>query len=333
MGIIECVPNISEGRNQKIIKEITHAVTKTRGVKLLGVDSGLDVNRTVITFAGDTGPVQEAAFNCIKKACELIDMSKHSGKHIRQGCVDVCPFVPVHRSTMQSCIEAACALGARVGSEIGAPVYLYGQAAAEISRQNLSFLRNGQYEHLAIKMQNLPPDYGTQTFDALVKKTGAICIGARDFLIAFNINVDTKDLDAVKKLAAILRESGPQRSGGGILKAVKAVGWYIEEYGKCQVSMNIEDYKKSPLYFVYETAKTEAKKLNLKISGCEIVGLVPKDAMLETAKFYLNKQGRITLGMAMRDVMQIVTDNLNLNDISPFDYKEKVLEIKIKETL
>lgn len=329
MAIIGCVPNISEGRDEKIIKSIVNAVTSAAPVALLGVDSGYDVNRTVITFAGSAENVQEAAYACIKKSYELIDMSKHHGKHMRQGCVDVCPFIPIEKSGIQDCVDIARNLGARVGGEIGIPIYLYGYAASNTKRQDLSFLRSGEYEHLAIKLQNMEPDYGTSTFDSVVKKSGAICIGARNVLIAYNINLDTKDLEAAKEIAAVIRESGLNHTGG-ILKAVKAIGWYIEEYGKCQVSINLEDYKKTPLYLVYETCVSEAKKRGIKVTGSEIIGLVPKELMLDTAKFYLNRQSRITMGMPMKDIMDVVVQNLGLNDIAPFNFNERVLECKLK---
>ncbi len=319
MSIIACVPNISEGRDRKIIKAITDAVKKSANIHFLGVESGKDVNRTVMTFAGAPQEVKKAAFACIKKSYELIDMSKHHGKHMRLGCVDVCPFIPIAKTDIQKCVEMAQELGAQVGSELGIPVYLYGYAATSAARKDLSYIRSGEYEHLAIKLQNTPPDYGTSTYDALVKKSGAICIGARNCLIAYNVNLNTKDVNIAKEIAAIIRESGKNHSGTGILKAVKAIGWYIEEYGKCQISMNLEDYKRTPLYVVYETCVAEAKKRGVQVTGSEIIGLVPKDLMLDTAKFYLNRKGKITLGMPMKDVIKEAVDSLGLDEITPFN--------------
>lgn len=332
MPIIACVPNISEGRDKKVIKAIVKAVEQTPGVKVLGVDCGYDVNRTVITFVGQPEAVGNGAYNCIKKSAELIDMSKHHGKHIRLGCVDVCPFIPIDKANIDDCVEIATDLGARIGSDFGIPVYLYGYAASNRTRQDLAYLRSGEYEHLAIKLQNTPPDFGTSVYSEEVKKSGAVCIGARNVLIAYNINLDTKDVEKAKEIAAVIRESGLTRSGGanGMLKAVKAIGWYIEEYGKCQVSINLEDYKRTPLYLVYETCVAEAKKRGIEVTGSEIIGFVPRDVMMDTAKYYLNRQGRITLGMSIREIMNVVTKNLGLDDLGPFNPDEHVLELKLK---
>ncbi len=330
MSTIACVPNISEGRDKKIIKAIIDTVKKSANIQLLGAESGYDVNRTVITFAGAPEEVKKAAFACIKKSYELIDMSNHHGKHMRMGCVDVCPFIPIAKADIQDCVVIAQELGAQVGGELGIPVYLYGYAASSLARKDLAYIRSGEYEHLAIKLQNTPPDFGTDTYDAVVKKSGAICIGARNYLIAYNVNLDTKDVNIAKEIASVIRESGKNHSGMGILKAVKAIGWYIEEYGKCQVSMNLEDYKRTPLYVVYETCVAEAKKRGVKVTGSEIIGLVPKDLMLDTAKFYLNKKGKITLGMPMKDVINEAVENLGLSEISPFNMNERILEFKLK---
>ena len=330
MSIIACVPNISEGRDKKTIKAITEAIKKSAIIYLLGVESGYDVNRTVITFAGSPKEVKKAAFACIKKSYELIDMSKHHGKHMRLGCVDVCPFIPVAKADIQDCVVISQELGAQVGSELGIPVYLYGYAATSLARKDLAFIRSGEYEHLAIKLQNTPPDYGTSTYNELVKKSGAISIGARNYLIAYNVNLATKDVTVAKEIAELIRQSGKNNSGNGMFKALKAIGWYIEEYGKCQISMNLEDYKKTPLYVVYETIVAEAKKRGVKVTGSEIIGLVPKDLMLDTAKFYLNRQGKITLGMPMKDIIKVAVDNLGLNDVAPFNMNERILEFKLK---
>lgn len=330
MSTIACVPNISEGRDKKVIKAITDTIKKSANIYMLGVESGYDVNRTVITFAGSPKEVKKAAFACIKKSYELIDMSKHHGKHMRLGCVDVCPFIPVAKADIQDCVVMAQELGAQVGSQLGIPVYLYGYAATSLARKDLAFIRSGEYEHIAIKLQNTPPDYGTNTYNELVKKSGAISIGARNYLIAYNVNLATKDVNIAKEIAELIRQSGKNNSGNGMFKALKAIGWYIEEYGKSQISMNLEDYKKTPLYVVYETIVAEAKKRGVKVTGSEIIGLVPKDLMLDTAKFYLNRQGKITLGMSTKDIINVAVENLGLNDLAPFNMNDRILEFKLK---
>ena len=330
MSTIACVPNISEGRDKKVIKAITDTIKKSANIYMLGVESGYDVNRTVITFAGNPKEVKKAAFACIKKSYELIDMSKHHGKHMRLGCVDVCPFIPVAKADIQDCVVMAQELGAQVGSQLGIPVYLYGYAATSLARKDLAFIRSGEYEHIAIKLQNTPPDYGTNIYNELVKKSGAISIGARNYLIAYNVNLATKDVNIAKEIAELIRQSGKNNSGNGMFKALKAIGWYIEEYGKSQISMNLEDYKKTPLYVVYETIVAEAKKRGVKVTGSEIIGLVPKDLMLDTAKFYLNRQGKITLGMSTKDIINVAVENLGLNDLAPFNMNDRILEFKLK---
>ena len=330
MSMIACVPNISEGRDKKTIKAILDAVKKSADIQLLGAESGYDVNRTVITFAGAPKEVKKAAFACIKKSYELIDMSLHHGKHMRLGCVDVCPFIPLSKADIQDCVAIAQELGEQVGRELGIPVYLYDYAASEPARRDLSHIRRGEYERLADKLKVMPPDYGSKEYTAAVKKSGAVCVGARNCLIAYNVNLDTKDLKTAREIAAVIRESGKNHDGKGMLKAVKAIGWYIEEYGKCQISMNLEDYKRTPLYVVYETCVAEAKKRGIKVTGSEIIGLVPKELILDAAKFYLNKKGKTTLGMPMRNIINEAAENLGLNDIAPFDMNERILEFKLK---
>jgi glutamate formiminotransferase/formiminotetrahydrofolate cyclodeaminase len=329
MALIACVPSISEGRDKKIIKAFVNAVESVAGVKVLSVDPGHAINRTGITFVGAPASALEAAFQCVKKSAELIDMSKYKGGLLHMGCVDACPFTPVEKADIQDCGKTAIALGARTGGELGIPVYLYGYAAAGPDRQNLAFLRKGQYEHLAIKLQDVPPDFGPASFNAIVKRSGAVCVGARNHLITFNINLNTKDEKTAKDIAATVRESG-RNNKGGLLKAVKAFGWHNGDIGRCQISMNLEDYKKTPLYLVYETCVAEAKKRGVSVTGGEIIGLVPKDLILDTAKFYLNRQGRITLGMSMRDITGVVVKNLGLDDVTPFNMNERVLELKLK---
>lgn len=322
MALIGCIPNISEGRNQKIIKQITDEVKGIKGVQLLSVESGISANRTVITLVGEPDSVKESAFKLIKKATQLIDMRNHKGLHPRLGCVDVCPFTPVHKASLEMCNNIAQSLAEQVYKELQIPVYLYGVSASSLERQSLSFIRKGQYESLPQKLKTLPPDFGTTDFNETIAKSGAICIGAREQLVAYNINLENKNLQVAKELAKILRAN---------IKGIKTLGWDIEEYGKSQISINVEDFKKAPLYLIYETAKNEATKLGVKITGSEIVGLAPKEAMLDTAKFYLNKEGRITMGMQMKDIMDVAINNLGLNDLKPFIYNQKVLEIKQKQ--
>ena len=317
MNLIECVPNISEGRDKNKIKQILSALTSVKDVELLGCEMGQSANRTVITFVAPKEMMVSAALTLIKKTTELIDMSKHFGVHPRVGCVDVCPFVPYKKTTLEDCAEIAKNVAQGAAANFGIPVYLYGAAA---NNRALSLIRKGGYENLAEKLVNFPPDFGPQNLTETVKKTGALCIGARNFLLAYNINLNTKDLALCKKIAKELRT----------LPGIKTLGWYIKEYGFCQVSVNIEDYKRAPLYLVYETCKNIAAKFNAEVTGSEIVGLTPKEALLDSAKFYLNKENRIMQGMPHEEVFNLVIKNLNLNQISPFIPSEKVFELKLK---
>ena len=321
MNLIECVPNISEGRDKNKINKILAELTSVKEVELLGCEMGESTNRTVITFVAPKEIIISAALILIKKSIELIDMSKHFGVHPRIGCVDVCPFVPYKKTTLEDCAEIAKNVASEVSKNFNVPVYLYGASANNFKRQQLSFLRKGGYENLAEKLTLCPPDFGPNTLTDTVKKSGALCIGARNFLLAYNINLNTKDLTVTKNIAKELRAQLP---------GIKTLGWYITEYGCCQVSINIEDYKKAPLYLVYETCKNIADKLNIKVTGSEIIGLTPKDALLDTAKFYLNKQNKIMLGMPHEEVFNLIIKNLNLSQITPFIPEEKVLELKIK---
>ena len=321
MHLIECVPNISEGKDKNKINKILSALTSVKGVELLGCEMGQSVNRTVVTFFAPKEIIATAALSLIQKSIELIDMRKHSGIHPRIGCVDVCPFIPFKKTTLDDCIEIAKNVANKAANNFGAPVYLYGAAASNSDRQKLSFLRKGGYENLAEKLNICPPDFGPNTLTETAQKSGALCIGARNFLLAYNINLNTKDLPLSKTIAKELRAQLP---------GIKTLGWYIEEYGFCQVSINIEDYKKAPLYLVYETCKTIADKFNIKVTGSELVGLLPKEALLDSAKFYLNKQGLIMQGMPHEEVFDIVINNLNLSQIKPFIPSEKVLELKLK---
>ena len=321
MRLIECVPNISEGKDKNKIKQILSALASVKGVEILGCEMGQSANRTVITFIAPQDIMHKAAVSLIKKSIELIDMGKHQGVHPRIGCVDVCPFIPFKKTTLEDCAEIAKNLAQEVSTSFNIPVYLYGAAANSLQHQELSFLRKGGYESLAEKLIAFPPDFGPNILTENVKKTGALCIGARNFLLAYNINLNTKDLNIAKVIAKELRKQ---------LTGIKTLGWYIDEYDFCQVSMNIEDYKKAPLYLVYETCKSIAGKFNVKVTGSELIGLAPKDALLDSAKFYLNKQNKIMLGMPHEEVFDLVIKNLNLNQISPFIPEEKILELKLK---
>lgn len=347
MRTVECVPNISEGRNKQVIDAVVNAIKNTsEKVQVLDVDTGYDTNRTVITFVGEPELVEEAAFQCIKKSYELIDMSSHKGAHPRQGCTDVCPFVPVSEVTMDECVEIAKRLGKRVGSELGIPVYLYGYAASTSEHEDLAFVRKGEYESLKEKLPVLKPDFGPSKFNDTVKKAGAINISARDFLIAYNINLNTRDRALAQEIALNVREAGRAKRDmdgniikdnkgesvktPGLLKAVKGIGWYIDQYGIAQISINLINYKVTPLHVLFETCVREAEKLGLRVTGSELVGLIPKEAIIETGKYFLKKAKRSS-GVPEREIIHIAVRSLGLNEISPFNIDEKVIEYKIEK--
>jgi glutamate formiminotransferase / formiminotetrahydrofolate cyclodeaminase len=303
--IIECVPNFSEGVNLDIIKQITDQISAVDGISLLDVDPGAATNRTVVTFVGNETAVVEAAFLAIKKASELIDMRNHTGEHPRMGATDVCPFIPVANATMQDCIDCAKALGARVAAELQIPVYLYESAAQKPDRKNLAIVRAGEYEGLAQKMQdpNWAPDFGT-TYN---EKSGAVIIGARDFLVAYNVNLNTTSVRRANNVAFDLRENGrvieengkkildengePKRQPG-LLKSVKAIGWYIPEYGIAQISMNLTNISITPLHIAFDTAVERAAARGMRVTGSELVGLIPLQCLLDAGKYFLQKQQR-----------------------------------------
>jgi len=345
MKIIECVPNISDGRNKQVIDAVVDAIKKSSDkISVLDVDPGFDTNRTVITFVGSPEEVEEAAFQCIKKSSELIDMSSQQGSHPRQGCTDVCPFVPVSEVTMEECIKISKRLAKRVGDELGIPVYLYGYAASTEERENLAFVRKGEYESLSEKLPVLNPDFGPCEFNNTVKQAGAVNISARDFLIAYNVNLNTRDVSLAKKIALNIREAGKAKRDSnfkivkdkngkivkvpGLLKSVKGIGWYIEEYGIAQLSINLTNYQLTPLYDLFETCVEEASKLGLRVTGSELVGLIPKEAILEVGRYYLKRAKRST-GAPERELIHIAVKSLGLNEITPFDVNEKVVEYKI----
>ena len=335
--IVECVPNFSEGRNPQVIKAITDEIKNVENVVLLDVDPGQAANRTVVTFAGEPEAVKEAAFRAIKKAIELIDMRKHKGEHPRLGAVDVVPFVPIKGITMEEVVKLSHEVAERVAKELGVPVYMYEYSATKPERKSLADIRKGEYEGLPEKLNDpeWKPDYGEPVFNP---KSGAMVMGARDFLIAYNINLNTKDKKLAHKIAKEIREKGKlvkQEDGTkvrvpGKLKHVRAIGWYIEEYGIAQISINLTNYKETPLWKVFETAEEEAQKLGLRVTGSEIVGLVPLDAILETGKHFLEKQGK-SRGIPEKEIVDIAIKSLGLNDVAPFEPEKKIIDYMLKD--
>ena len=343
--IVECVPNFSEGRNKAVIDAIADAIRQTEGVMLLDVDPGAATNRTVMTFVGEPDAVVEAAFQAIKKAAELIDMRKHKGEHPRIGATDVCPFVPVSGVTMQDCVELAHRLGKRVGEELGIPVYLYEEAATRPERRNLADIRKGEYEGLADKLKDpdWAPDYGPAEFNP---KSGATVIGAREFLIAYNVNLNTRDRRLAQEIALNIREMGRAKRDDqgkiirdeegnivrvpGKLKAVKAVGWYIDEYACAQVSMNLVNWKVTPPHVAFDEICKEADKLGLRVTGSELVGLIPLQPMLEAGRYFLKKQGK-SPGVPEAELIRVAVQSMGMSEFAPFDPGQKIIEYRIRE--
>lgn len=344
--LVECVPNISEGRNKQAIDAVVDAIKSISGVEVLDVDPGFDTNRTVITFVGSPENVEEAAFQCIRKSHELIDMCKHTGAHPRQGCTDVCPFIPVSDVSMEECVAIAKRLAKRVCNELGIPVYLYGYAASSKERRDLAFVRKGEYESLKEKLVTLKPDFGSCEYNETVKKAGAIQISARDFLVAYNVNLNTRDRALANEIALTIREAGRAKRDEkgeiirdkegkavnvpGLLKEVKAIGWYIDQYGVAQISINLTNYKTTPLHKLFEACVGEAEKLGLRVTGSELVGLIPKDAIIEAGKYFLKKAKRST-GVPEKEIIHIAVKSLGLEEISPFNIQEKVIEYKMSK--
>lgn len=348
--IIECVPNISEGRDMNIIKQVTDEIEKVEGVRLLDVDPGATTNRTVITFVGEPGPVSEAAFRVIKKAAELIDMRNHHGDHPRFGATDVCPMIPVSNITMEEVVEYARALGERVGSELGIPVYCYENACFEPKRRNLASCRQGEYEALKQRIETTEwkPCFGPNKWNDSIAQSGATAISARNFLIAVNYNLNTTSTRRANAIAFDVREKGrPAREGGkpngkplkdengnpvmipGTLKETKAIGWFIEEYGIAQVSMNITDITQTPLHICFDEVVDKAAKRGIRVSGVEIVGLVPKSCLIDAGKYYLAKQQR-SLGVSEKELINIAIKSMGLDDLKPFNPGEKIIEYMIE---
>jgi len=344
MRLIECVPNFSEGRDDKIIAAITDAIKSVSGVKLLDVDPGVSTNRTVVTFVGEPESALEAAFQVIKTAQQLIDMRKHSGVHPRMGATDVCPFVPVSCVTMEECTKLAERLGQRVGEELKIPVYLYANSARRSDRQSLADIRKGEYEALPQKMKdpNFKPDFGPAEFNA---QSGATVIGARPFLIAYNVNLNTKSKKLANEIALNIREAGRAEKGpdgailkdkdgvsikkSGLLKACRAVGWYVDEYERAQISINLLDSSVTSMHHAFDACCKQAEEFGLRVTGSEIVGLVPLSAMIEAGRHYLAKQGRST-GVSEQELVTTAIQSLGLADLAPFDPQNKIIEYKVR---
>jgi len=345
MKLVECVPNFSEGRDLEKIKSITKEIESTSKVSLLDVDPGESTNRTVVTFIGTPKAALEAAFKAIKKAAELIDMRKHKGSHSRMGATDVCPFVPVSEVTMEECIKLAHELSEKVARELSIPVFLYEEAAQKPDRKNLAIIRRGEYEGLSDKFKDpeWAPDYGEAKFNP---KSGSTVIGAREFLIAYNINLNTRNRNLAHHIALNLREmgrferdennkiirdsKGDKKRTTGKFKEVKAVGWYVKDYDIAQISINFTNYKISPPHLVFDETIKEAEALGLRVTGSELVGLIPKEALLMAGKYYLKKQGN-SPGIPEEELIKTAAVSLGLNDVSEFDPQKKIIEHQFKE--
>jgi glutamate formiminotransferase/formiminotetrahydrofolate cyclodeaminase len=349
--LIECVPNISEGRDESIIKEIAEIVKSVDGIKLLNVDPGYATNRTVITFVGNPENVIEAAFLLIKKAQELIDMSKHHGEHPRMGATDVCPLVPIANISMQEVTKYAHQLSERVGKELGIPVYCYENAAKNTNRINLANCRSGEYEGLKKKLADgeWKPDYGPNIFNNSIVKSGATAISARDFLVAYNINLNTTSTRKANAVAFDIREAGRIKREGntlsgkiindenghplrtpGLFKAVKGIGWYIEEYGIAQISYNLTNIKISTLHEVFDKTCQKSIERGMRVTGSELIGLVPKKVLIDAGKYFLKKQKRSS-GISEYEIIKIAIKSLGLDELSPFKTRERVIEYMLED--
>ncbi|HHB52485.1 MAG TPA: glutamate formimidoyltransferase [Saprospiraceae bacterium] len=346
--LIECVPNFREGHDMNIIEKITDEIKNTENVKLLDVDPGKATNRTVVTFVGEPESVIEAAFKAIKKAGELIDMSKHHGEHPRMVATDVCPLIPISGISTSETVEFAKKLAKRVGEELNIPVYLYEEAASQPKRKNLATIRAGEYEGLEKKLKDpeWAPDYGKAEFN---KHSGATVIGVRDFLVAYNVNLNTTSTRRANSVAFDIREKGRIKREGdpitgkivrdengnpvrepGTLKYVKAIGWYIEEYGIAQVSMNLTNIKETPLHIAFEEAVKSASNRGMRVTGSELVGLVPKKVMIDAGNYFLEKQNRST-GIPEEDIIFIAVKSMGLDELKPFDPRKKIIEYLLED--
>lgn len=342
--IVECVPNFSEGRDKGVIEAIAQAISGVSGVKILDVDPGADTNRTVYTFAGPPAETAEAALAAARTARELIDMRSHSGAHPRMGALDVCPFVPVSGITMEECADLARSLGRRMAEELGIPVYLYEAAASRPERRSLADIRSGEYEALPEKLRKpeWAPDFGPAVFDP---RWGASVVGAREFLIAYNVNLNTRDRKLAHEIALNIREGGRAAKGpdgaslrdpqGNLIKTpgrlnhVRAIGWYIDSYRRAQVSINLTDYHATPLHVVYETVREEAEKLGLLVTGSEVVGLLPLEPLAEAGRYYLRKAGK-SGGAPEADLLETAVHSMGLDSVAPFEAGKKVVEYAVR---
>lgn len=336
LPLIECVPNFSEGNDLTVIRQITDEIEKTEGVRLLNVDPGKATNRTVVTFVGHPDAVIEAAFRAIKKAGELIDMSKHKGEHPRMGATDVCPLIPIANISMEETAKYAQALAKRVGTELQIPVYLYEAAQPDKSRSNLSIIRAGEYEGFfkKIKDPQWKPDFGPAEFDA---KRGGTVIGARDFLVAYNVNLNTTSTRRANAIAFDVREAGRNVEENGVkvnkpgsLKAVKAIGWYIEEYGIAQISINLTNISVTPVHIAFDEVCKKAEARGIRVTGSELVGLIPLQALLDAGKYFLRKQKR-SVGVSEKELIKIAVKSMGLDELAPFNPEEKIIEYQLRQ--
>ncbi|HXU28782.1 MAG TPA: glutamate formimidoyltransferase [Bacteroidia bacterium] len=346
--LIECVPNFSEGRDMNVIKQITDEIESVEGVRLLNVDPGKATNRTVVTFVGTPEAVIEAAFHAIKKAGELIEMSKHKGEHPRMGATDVCPLIPIANISMEETAKWAQKLAERVGKELQLPIYLYEAAQANKSRSNLSVIRAGEYEGFfkKIKLPEWKPDFGPAEFDA---KRGATVIGARDFLVAYNVNLNTTSTRRANSIAFDVREAGRVKREGnpvtgkivmdaagkpvsvpGTLKSVKAIGWFIEEYGVAQISMNLTNINITPVHIAFDEVCKKATERGIRVTGSELIGLIPLKAMLDAGKYFLQKQQRST-GVSEKELIKIAVKSMGLDELTPFKPEERIIEYMLAD--
>ena len=347
--LIECVPNFSEGLDLSIIKQITDECEKVDGIKLLNVDPGKTTNRTVVTFVGTPQAVIDAAFNAIKKAGELIDMSKHKGEHPRMGATDVCPLIPIKNISLEQTAIYAQKLAKRVGEELNLPIYLYEEAQTNKKRSNLSEIRAGEYEGYfkKILLPEWKPDFGPQIFD---EKRGATVIGARDFLVAYNINLNTTSTRRANSIAFDVREAGRVLRDGdpitgkiilnadgspksipGSLKSVKAIGWFIQEYGVCQISMNLTNINITPIHIAFDEVVKKASDRGIRVTGSELIGLIPLKGMLDAGKYFLNKQKR-SVGVSESELIKIAVKSMGLDELAPFNPNERIIEYVLKNT-
>jgi len=335
--VIECVPNFSEGRDLNIIRQITDAIESVDGIRLLNVDPGKATNRTVVTFVGEPQAVVNAAFSGIKKAAELIDMSRHTGEHPRMGATDVCPFIPIAGISMEETVVYARKLAQMVGDDLKIPVYLYEAAQSDPSRKNLSVIRAGEYEGFFKKIEDpqWKPDFGPAVFPA---RTGATVIGARDFLVAYNVNLNTSSVRRANSVAFDVRENGrkvkndkgEEKIQPGACKSVKAIGWYIEEYGIAQVSMNLTNISITPVHIAFDECVKSAHARGMRVTGSELIGLIPLQSLTDAGKYFLEKQNR-SAGVSEKELIHIAVRSMGLDELAPFKPEERIIEYLLKD--